>query len=886
MEPPKTLEDKKHIYTENERHFINFLNEYRIKKGKASHTGIGWCTGKFFIEGNNLIKFYSLYAKLMQEKSEISLIEQHSDMGPIIIDIDLRFDMDMRKRVFSASFVKIIVKEYIKQILDFFELPEGKRNDLLQAFIFERPEPYEFNNQIKDGIHIMFPFIVSEPYVQHIIRENVIKALESHFKTIPTKNTISDAIDNSVISKNGWMMYGSTKPNVAMYKLVHIYDQNLNGIDVKKYNDYELPALLSIRGKTELTPLKQTRISEIDDYAFKKNQKKIARKKASQLTKEDIEDIYELVNILDSSRADNYEEWINIGFALHSIEPDNEDLLSIWDNFSQQSKKYEPKACEKKWNSCMDDKPDGLTLATIHYWAKKDNPEKYKEFQNGQLRTYIEQSLSGCHVDIAKVVYRMFKYLYVCAGKGLKWYFFDKHRWVEDESGLGLRTRVSNELVDEYVKLISYLNEKISIAEDESMNETDKKRKFEIESRIKQMESKVLLLFDITKKLKTTTFIDNVMKECKGLFYDKNFLMKLDENHFLFLFKNGVLDLKTGEFREGRPNDYISLCAGVNYVPYSDNLPFLPDVLDFLEKVQPKANLRKYMLSMLSSCLEGHNADENFHLWTGSGGNGKSKVNQLLVEGLGEYSCKFPITLFTGKRGASNSVSPEVVESKGKRYVYLEEPGDNERINIGLMKEYTGGDKIKGRGLFSNFIEFKPQFKVILFCNDMPKVPAEDNGTWRRVKVLEFTSCFKENPKNENEFPIDKYLGEKIPKWGETFMSLLVHNYFTSYKASGGLFVPEDVLKFTEEYQKDMDTYVDFINMTLTKTDNKNDKLSLQSIHNEFKEWFKTTYNCTRHPLKREMKKYFEKRYGKKWVSGDYIIGFIKNQQDNEENEE
>ena len=71
MEPPKTLEDKKHIYTENERHFINFLNEYRIKKGKASHTGIGWCTGKFFIEGNNLIKFYSLYAKLMQEKSEI-----------------------------------------------------------------------------------------------------------------------------------------------------------------------------------------------------------------------------------------------------------------------------------------------------------------------------------------------------------------------------------------------------------------------------------------------------------------------------------------------------------------------------------------------------------------------------------------------------------------------------------------------------------------------------------------------------------------------------------------------------------------------------------------------------------------------------------------------
>lgn len=533
----------------------------------------------------------------------------------------------------------------------------------------------------------------------------------------------------------------------------------------------------------------------------------------------------------------------------------------------------------------MDMKSTGLNLGSIHHWAKIDNPDKYKEFRNGQIRTYIEQSMTGTNVDVAKVLHKMYKYQYVCSSiKNQKWFHFDKHRWVEDESGIGLRNKISNELVQEYCKLISYLNERIGLMEDQ-LEEFDKKKRVEMESKIKQMEAKIERLTIITKNLKTTTFIDNVMKECRGLFYNKDFIQKLDENHFLFSFKNGILDLKTGEFRNGRPDDYISLCSGVNYIPYSDNLPYLADINDFLEKIQPVPNLRKFLLSLMSSLLEGHNADESFHLWTGTGGNGKSKLNELLVEAIGEYSIKFPITLFTAKRGASNSVSPEVVESKGKRYAYLEEPDEGERINVGLMKEYSGGDKIKGRGLWSNFIEFKPQFKIILFCNDMPKVPGSDKGTWRRLKVLEFSSSFVSNPKNENEFLIDKYLGEKIPKWAESFMSLLVHNYFTNYKTNGGLFIPQEVAKYTEEYQKDMDIYVDFISSRLIKTDKLTDKIPLQSVHDEFKIWYTSNYNCQKYPLKSEMKKHFEKKYGKKFCSSTHIIGFVKNQEIKEDDE-
>ena len=876
------LEVNKNEKYKIEEEFQNLLNETRAKKGKPSHTGVGKNNGRFLIEGIQLKQFFILLGKMMQAKIDSHIIEQHTDIGPFIIDIDLRLPFEQKKRIYGYSFIKKFCEVYIKYIIEYFDLNNQDKNELVRAFVFERPNIVidEEKKIVKDGIHIMFPYIVSEPAIQNIIREHVIKELEEYYKSFPFTNTISNAIDKRVIDQVGWYMYGSTKPGVPRYELKYIFDQSLNQVDIKLYNEYQLPSLLSIRNKTETIPIKETKLEEVNNFKMINTKTKHFKKKESTtLSENDITEIFELVDILHISRADDYDDWRNLGFALHSIEPNNDDLLSIFDNFSQKSPKYDPSEVEKFWHS-IKTVPDGINLGSIHFWAKLDNPEKYAEFRNGQTRTFIEQSETGTNVDIAKVLYKLYKYQFVCASlKNNKWYKFYRHQWEEDELGIELRNKISNELVLEYCKLITHYNNVINLDEDKKEVETDKKKKFDLDARIKNMEKKIERFLLIIKNLKTTSFIDNVMKECRGLFYDKDFMDKLDENHYLFSFKNGVLDLKTGQFRDGRPEDFISLCCGVNYVQYKENLPHMEEIKDFLYKVMPDPDDRKYMITLMSSLLEGHNADESFHFWTGSGGNGKSKVNSLLVEAFGGnsngYTNKFPITLFTGKRGASNSVSPEVIESKGKRYAYLEEPSEGESINVGLMKEYSGGDKIKGRGLFQGNKEFKPQFKLILFCNDMPKLPPDDNGTWRRVKALEFKSSFVANPKNEYEFLIDKYLADKIPMWAESFMSLLVNNYFEVYKKNG-LEIPQSVIKFTSEYQKDMDLYIDFVTTKLIKTDKKTDKLSLTSIHDKFKVWFTQTYNCPRFPIKKDLKKYLEKKFSKAFT-GNHLVGFIWN---------
>jgi len=76
-------------------------------------------------------------------------------------------------------------------------------------------------------------------------------------------------------------------------------------------------------------------------------------------------------------------------------------------------------------------------------------------------------------------------------------------------------------------------------------------------------------------------------------------------------------------------------------------------------------------MNMLASFLSGETNEEHFHIWTGSGGNGKSKLIELFENAIGDYGCKLPVALITGKRTASSAASPEMEMLKGKRFACL-----------------------------------------------------------------------------------------------------------------------------------------------------------------------------------------------------------------------
>ena len=471
-------------------------------------------------------------------------------------------------------------------------------------------------------------------------------------------------------------------------------------------------------------------------------------------------------------------------------------------------------------------------------------------------------SLSQTPNDVARVVYHMYKHEFVCASaKRNVWYRFKNHRWIELDDAVDLSKKLSDTkpggLVYEYLNLNHHISSKVC---DMTSNMTNKQKQYEMDN--------MKTISKIIDKLKITSFKKNVIQECKELFHDNKFEEKLNSNRNLLGFNNGIYDLESCTFRAGLPEDYITFSTNNNYYEYEEDDERLIDVRRFLTEVLPKDNIREYVLTVFGSFVSGKTY-EKFFIFTGKGGNGKSKLIELLENSLGNYSCTLPVTLMTQKRARAEAADPAVARIVGKRFGCMQEPDKIEEIHVGFMKQLTGGDKLLARALHKDPIEFKPQIKIVMCCNVLPSVSDNDDGTWRRIRVVEFISSFVDepNPNIKYQYKIDVTLGDKIKTdgpWVEPFIYLILE-YYKKYKLNG-IKEPAAVKKYTEEYKSESDLFTQFINEKLVVSETANSSpLRLSDIYFTFQEWYRQTKGHTsKCPSRNELKNNLNKHFGDK----------------------
>jgi len=98
----------------------------------------------------------------------------------------------------------------------------------------------------------------------------------------------------------------------------------------------------------------------------------------------------------------------------------------------------------------------------------------------------------------------------------------------------------------------------------------------------------------------------------------------------------------------------------------------------------------------------------------------------------------------------------------------MQEPSKGDKINEGIMKEITGSDPLQGRALYQSSCVFIPQFKLVVCTNTLFAIVSNDDGTWRRIRVCDFMSKFKEKPvKNDKDEPYQFKVNKKftIGEW-------------------------------------------------------------------------------------------------------------------------
>jgi len=530
--------------------------------------------------------------------------------------------------------------------------------------------------------------------------------------------------------------------------------------------------------------------------------------------------------------------WLAVGIALKNEL--GEEGLDYFDVFSQKFDCYDYAEMVKDWNSFKgeflhDEDKKTYSVGSIFYYARETNPSGYEIFLNEwkceqQLKKYInpnekdgdlENLIQNClgldRYHVAKLCHFFMRdQVMVCEGisKGtLLWYVFENHHWQERNHLITTFSIVN--------KLIKPVLGKYHIKLQENI------RSEKGEEARRELETTSEKLFKLIKNLNDDNFIKSFNTNLATHLFKNNVYDKFDQNISLLGCTNGVYDLDKLEFREGQPEDLITCTTGLDYLTedeegiFTPNHPKVKIIEEFFQQIQPKKTRRKYLQTLLGSCLSGRNILELIYIFTGEGANGKSKLFELIDMALGKLSGSLKTTFFTGKQAQSHQATPEIAAIVNSRIVTVKEINKGESMHTDILKTFSGNDKITYRELHKPQKETIPKFTFIFAFNHLPKLPADDYAIWRRIRVIKFESKFTSDPdpQKTNERLKDPRLNVKLFKCRHAMLWLLIEWYkeFVEH----GLKDIEDVLETTKEYKTSQDPIISWLddNIEITNDD-------------------------------------------------------------------
>lgn len=561
--------------------------------------------------------------------------------------------------------------------------------------------------------------------------------------------------------------------------------------------------------------------------------------------------VTELISMLKPTRANAREDWLQVGWCLYNVTKKFKRTdfgLSLWIKFSKKSKKFKEGVCEEEWAKMT---RSNMSMGTLHYLAKLDNPKKYKEMTEKCVDGLIQKCLKRMeHCDVANVLRAMFNNQFVCTSiKHNRWYMFNGNIWEETEEGTELSKHISGTLRKRFIDLETRINKQIY--EQNATEEGEEGEDGGESEKVSILRARLKKLNKLIDKLGNHGFKTGVMKEAKELFLNKMFHKKLNSDPMLLGCENCIIDLNIGAARRGTPDDLVSKTTEVEFpMGMTEDHPHVKELRLTIKKMFIDEKERTMMEQLLGSVLEGVNRDKKGPVLTGGGHNAKSTLMLILASALGEYYISLPSSALTGKSGNSSSASPEMARSDGVRLIVISEPEAKEKINLNKYKSWTGGDKFFARFLHDQGKDITPLFKVFLVCNDPPEFPSNDQATWDRAIFIPFRSTFppsnKNVPKTEAEqwkqgiFPCDKLFIYRAKQFGPAMLWLML-KWYNDYKVAGGIQIPESISEITEMYKNDNDFYYRFTQECVE--DSEGSTMKIKELYTEFKTWYADNFN-------------------------------------------
>lgn len=235
-----------------------------------------------------------------------------------------------------------------------------------------------------------------------------------------------------------------------------------------------------------------------------------------------------------------------------------------------------------------------------------------------------------------------------------------------------------------------------------------------------------------------------------------------DTQEFLLNTPNATYDLRLGMC--GAYNhcveDFITKVTAVS--PSTENMDiWLSAVDNFFCK---DADLIDYVQQTAGLAAIGKVYQEALIIAYGEGSNGKSTFWNAITRVLSSYSGTMSADALTV--GCKRNVKPEMAELKGKQLVIAAELEEGMRLNTSIVKQLCSTDEVTAEKKYKDPFKYISTHTLVLYTNHLPKVGANDDGTWRRLIVIPFNAKIKgkSDIKNYADYLVEK-AGGAILMW-------------------------------------------------------------------------------------------------------------------------
>jgi P4 family phage/plasmid primase-like protien len=524
---------------------------------------------------------------------------------------------------------------------------------------------------------------------------------------------------------------------------------------------------------------------------------------------------------------DSYDDWLHNGLICF-----NEGLgLDTWEKMSQKGKGYETGACAKKWATFSITCDRKITQATWWKWLKDNKPTRYADLK--QYRNDMEALLESVnHNDIAKYFYNLFPTSYVY-NKALGWYALgDNNIWERADKGLPntLKRHLADTMQDitREAKIIQTTKHKRRMDGGKGGQE-DKAELIDHQTKMKN-------IISAYKQFGSSDFCNGVISFLPAYYEDDRLTERMDMNRMVFAFTNGLYDIEKATFRPIDPGDWV--CTTTGYPIPKVSVPAVRSELTTLMwNIFEDTDVTGYMWDVLSSALLGTNRWEELYTFTGSGGNGKGVLSELLKTAFGAYFISQDVALFTKPRERADQPIPALVEARPCRLFMTTEPEADDKLQCGLLKKVSGGDQVEARTLHSpHIIKYVPQFTLILQTNTIPRLNKVDGGIQRRLRIIRFPFQFVGTPTLPHHRHGDPDVKDRKCKsvaWRDEFILMLLERLQVIRKWKS-LVAPAKVREVTSGYLDEQNPLKEWLAENYLVTHWEGDCVAASDMRQEF----------------------------------------------------